>query len=120
MKEIISKADAIASGKRTYYTGAPCRKGHDSERLINGNCAQCNREWQKNNRAMTNVSRASNKIKRSFYSAELTVTEWNKIDALGGAAWIRLMIKTAEASKVLSKRNQSMFFRNPTNGDHNA
>jgi len=39
---VISRDDAHAEGKRRYYTGQPCRKGHDCERyVINGACIDC-------------------------------------------------------------------------------
>ena len=40
--EIISKADAIASGLKRYFTGKPCKNGHIDERLVsNKGCITC-------------------------------------------------------------------------------
>jgi hypothetical protein len=35
---------AIAQGKKWYFTGRPCKYGHIEERLVkNGKCRECNR-----------------------------------------------------------------------------
>lgn len=40
-----SRADAVASGSKVYFTGEPCRHGHVSERRTgNGECSECARE----------------------------------------------------------------------------
>ena len=41
-REIISRADAHAQGLRRFYTGKPCKYGHDSQRFVStGNCIEC-------------------------------------------------------------------------------
>lgn len=43
--DIIARKTALAQGMRTYYTGVPCKRGHDSDRSVKrGNCMQCQRE----------------------------------------------------------------------------
>jgi len=40
--EIINRADAHAQGLRRFYTGKPCKFGHDSQRFVTtGNCIEC-------------------------------------------------------------------------------
>lgn len=42
MTELISRNDAADKGRRTFFTGMPCRAGHVSERYTsNGTCLQC-------------------------------------------------------------------------------
>lgn len=46
--KVICRADAIASGAATYYTGEPCRKGHLSPRRADsGSCLACQSERHK-------------------------------------------------------------------------
>ena len=43
----LAAAKARREGKKTYYTGRPCRNGHHSERYVSTNaCIQCVREAQ--------------------------------------------------------------------------
>lgn len=45
-KPLISRLDAFALGQHRFYTGKPCKKGHDSERFTsNGSCIQC-QNWK--------------------------------------------------------------------------
>lgn len=40
--QIITRADAFAQGLKRFYTGRPCKFGHDSERFVStGNCVEC-------------------------------------------------------------------------------
>ena len=40
--DIISKKDALAQGLTHYFTGKPCKRGHDSKRFAsNGKCCEC-------------------------------------------------------------------------------
>lgn len=42
MPDIISKQDALRLGRKRFYTGRPCKYGHDSERYTTtGNCIAC-------------------------------------------------------------------------------
>lgn len=44
--EIISRGDAAMSGKRHYFTGRPCAKGHISTRYTStGNCTACQKGY---------------------------------------------------------------------------
>lgn len=48
LREPISRADAIASGLRRYFTGAPCGRGHISERAVSDHsCLACKNENRK-------------------------------------------------------------------------
>lgn len=43
--EIITRMAAARSGLKRYYTGKPCKRGHDSERWVyNGHCVECTME----------------------------------------------------------------------------
>jgi len=43
--KIISQRQAAARGMARFYTGRPCRRGHDAERYVaGGNCVECHRE----------------------------------------------------------------------------
>lgn len=51
---LISRNDAISSGKKRYFTGFPCKHGHVAERKTsNHECYECslirNRQWFKEN-----------------------------------------------------------------------
>lgn len=40
---VISRAEAHAQGLRRFYTGKPCKYGHDSQRFVStGGCCACN------------------------------------------------------------------------------
>ena len=39
---------ARKAGEKLYYTGRPCKNGHDSPRMaISGNCVECQREYRR-------------------------------------------------------------------------
>ena len=41
---ITSRKEARLAGESLYYTGKPCRKGHDSPRYVSsGQCVECKR-----------------------------------------------------------------------------
>lgn len=45
-KPLISREEAYALGLKRFYTGKPCKRGHDSERYTSiGSCAQC-QNWK--------------------------------------------------------------------------
>lgn len=49
--QIVTRAQAIALKRHRYYTGRPCRHGHDAERYtINANCVTCTIEAAANAR----------------------------------------------------------------------
>jgi hypothetical protein len=44
-KKVMTREQAIERGATRYYTGGPCRHGHDAERYtLNGSCVTCTRE----------------------------------------------------------------------------
>lgn len=46
--EIISRKDAHASGRRKYFSGVPCKKGHVAERYVTTNgCVACLGSYKK-------------------------------------------------------------------------
>lgn len=50
--EIITRIDAAKRGLKRYYTGKPCKHGHDSERWVyNGHCVECTMESNRRIRA---------------------------------------------------------------------
>lgn len=43
---IRTRREAYELGLKTYYTGVPCKRGHDAQRFTaTGNCKQCNYEY---------------------------------------------------------------------------
>lgn len=43
MFEIISRHEAAAQGRKRFYTGKPCKYGHDAQRFVStGGCVACN------------------------------------------------------------------------------
>ncbi|HET8689030.1 MAG TPA: hypothetical protein VFM18_20665 [Methanosarcina sp.] len=49
----ITRKEAIEQGLTHYYTGKPCKNGHDSIRfVVNCCCAACIKEWMKNDRKL--------------------------------------------------------------------
>lgn len=38
-----TRAEAVASGRNSYYNGTPCPKGHLDYRLVSGACVECDR-----------------------------------------------------------------------------
>lgn len=44
MQQAMTRSMAKAIGLKRYFTGAPCRRGHISERHITGTCLECQRE----------------------------------------------------------------------------
>ncbi|EPK1614760.1 hypothetical protein QBG35_001722 [Klebsiella pneumoniae] len=50
--KIITRTEAATCGLKRYYTGKPCKHGHDSERWVhNGHCVQCTMETNKRRQA---------------------------------------------------------------------
>jgi hypothetical protein len=47
--DILARQDALLLGAKRYYTGKPCKHGHDAERfVVNGGCVECVRAaWEK-------------------------------------------------------------------------
>jgi 5-methylcytosine-specific restriction endonuclease McrA len=44
---IISRSEALSAGRKRYFTGEPCKRGHTAERItINGRCTACQRDDQ--------------------------------------------------------------------------
>lgn len=60
MPEIISRAEAIATGSKTYFTGIPCAKGHVAPRYVNKYlCTVCNYERCKETKAKPHIKQKS-------------------------------------------------------------
>lgn len=48
--EVISRAEALASGRTHYFTGKPCKRGHIAKRFVTSHgCAECRGEWELKN-----------------------------------------------------------------------
>jgi hypothetical protein len=59
---IMTKAEALASGLKHYYTGVPCKRGHDAKRRVStSDCIICSADRQRTD--------ASKDYKRSHYQA---------------------------------------------------
>jgi 5-methylcytosine-specific restriction endonuclease McrA len=66
---IISRAEAIAQGRKRYATGKPCKKGHIAERWVSATtCCECQKLWIAANQdkviARANAWRKANPDKR--------------------------------------------------------
>lgn len=49
--KIITRIEAARAGAKRYYTGRPCKHGHDSERWVyNGHCVACTMETNRRTR----------------------------------------------------------------------
>jgi hypothetical protein len=46
-RKILSRAEALKQGLKTFFTGKPCPRGHIAEIYVNGKCVECNRERNK-------------------------------------------------------------------------
>lgn len=67
--KVISSREAFDAGMTRYYTGKPCSKGHQVERMIrNGACVECLR-LQRNRYARKHPEKVAEKSKR-FRSSE--------------------------------------------------
>jgi hypothetical protein len=41
--DIITRGESLALGRKRYYTGQPCKHGHDAQRFVStGACVACN------------------------------------------------------------------------------
>lgn len=57
--EIVDRVTAYANGKRHYYTGACCKRGHDCPRYTsNGSCVECT-NWSVRGPSASNVKHAT-------------------------------------------------------------
>lgn len=100
--QIISRADAIALGFVTYFTGKPCKNDHISERYVkNGCCIACAglklQNWRKNNsekrKKQSDKDREQNKTKAKL---------WNKV-------WQAANRPKVNAKRKLNKENNINF-----------
>lgn len=65
---VISRKDARDAGRRRFFTGRPCKRGHLSERFVTtGNCVACNAERTKASTVLTNQTRTAHAQGRFFY-----------------------------------------------------
>lgn len=65
-QRIISRGDAVAQGLKRYYTGTPCKSGHDCERLAsNYSCIQCSKanlkQWSSTGIGKARISESNKK-----------------------------------------------------------
>lgn len=61
-RDIVARSEAIAAGRKTYFTGLPCKNGHISHRHThNGICAECKRTTH---RAVKHVVSVESKVCR--------------------------------------------------------
>lgn len=81
---LISKQDAITEGLKRYYTGVPCRRGHDCQRRIAGDCVECARLNAKSLSPEKKLAKALRQKKWNEDNAERQKAnikkwrEWNK------------------------------------------
>ena len=78
MKKIISRKDALILNKKHFFTGVPCKYGHNSERLVsNRSCCACKKEHKSKYKQIKidrsdyfkiyNKTRQANKEKQKLY-----------------------------------------------------
>ncbi|WNL50864.1 HNH endonuclease [Xanthomonas phage Murka] len=79
MQTIITRAEAKAQGRKTYFTGKPCKHGHVVVRRVNGGCVDCMRASSDKWKA------ADPEGQRSYASAYLAANPNRKRDST--AAW---------------------------------
>lgn len=81
---IVDRDEAIRLGLKRYFTGNPCRKGHISQRTLNGGCFTCaainSRLWYENNkeRAAATAARSYEKRKPRLKAYNKNYQEVNK------------------------------------------
>jgi len=102
--EIISREAAINKGLKRYYTGIPCKHGHNSERYVAGKgCVQCNL-------LTVRLQRHSDPDAYNLYQREYA--EQNR--SMQAVYNRRSAVKNAEVRKSLeAKRNASKMNRTP-------
>lgn len=64
---LITRAEAIASGLRRYFTGKPCKSGHIAERLLSKKCVVCNSGY---NRKHYEANQEELTAKKRVYAAK--------------------------------------------------
>lgn len=128
-RPIITRAEAKAAGLAHYWTGKPCKHGHEEERrVINGNCTKCSmakkpeyrarsREKDKASHAawlaqntekvktQTAAYRARNKAKMKEIYAEYYVQNKEEIKAKKAAYRIQNLEKLKAASAASRARH---------------
>lgn len=68
--ETISRRDALNLGRRRFYTGRPCKNGHDAQRFVStGGCVACNSDRAKAFSKASSV--AANARARGMFAYEL-------------------------------------------------
>lgn len=83
--KIISKAEAIKQGRKTYYTGKPCPKGHVAEIFVSGRCRTCTLESTARNRAAKKAKNGKAKKAKTTLTdtaADLVMTSAALVNAL--------------------------------------
>jgi hypothetical protein len=55
--EPIKRLDALRAGKKFFYSGRPCQKGHLVERFVStGTCTECNKVYSRESRAKFTIN----------------------------------------------------------------
>lgn len=86
--DILTKKEAITKNLKYYFTGKPCKRGHISERMLNGICLSCHREdgakYRKNNKEKIakyhieyNKKNYSTENRRKRYSKNIQIELFN-------------------------------------------
>lgn len=97
-RESISRSEAKALGRKRYFTGKPCKRGHVAERLVpNGNCRECER-------ARDRLYDAANREKRLAYYRARYVANAEKHRAYAHAYYVANREKIAAASREKAER----------------
>ena len=103
-----TRAEAVASGAKYYFTGQPCKHGHVAARKTKGSCVECLKlEWERGNQTRAeyfrsyNQSEAGQKAKREYY-------ERNRNEVIA-KAFSRLPEEKRAAKKRYKQANPDLY-----------
>jgi hypothetical protein len=103
--KIVTKAEALKQGLKTYYTGKPCPKGHIDEIFVKGRCRTCTLEATAARRRKAKTGK-STKSKAVVASGKPT----NGSNVAEGQAWgglvRRLKVLIEKGDKAAEKAEQ--------------
>lgn len=98
--EIITRKEALEKGLTRYYTGKPCKYGHDAERMrSNGRCVMCLKEISKK-------WVAENKDKVASYAKAKYLKDKEKINAKNRERWAKNREKYNATHRLWAEKNK--------------
>lgn len=85
---ILSRVDALAQGLKRYYTGVPCKNGHDCEKLVsNHGCTLCQSERLSRKRAAKRGPKKPKESPQEYHKRRYADPEIKKKIAETNARW---------------------------------